>query len=175
MIREEEMRRLVVCLMANNVGWLPETKEQWRAAEVLFRSNPRPHRGQGRPPEDEAKFSWTKIMMAMMLVYGNAKNGKLPIQTAAKFAADHLDEIAPFPNGDVHDSNTIAKRWDSPGNKYKGMLKDYVRREQPEWFKLCRKQIFKDITLWEVKFAREFSTLEEISLAPETQTISGDQ
>ena len=101
--------------------------------------------------------------MAMMIAYGHAKNGKLTIQAAAKIAADRLDEIDPLPNGDVHDSSTIAKRWDSPGNIYKGMLKDYVRREQPDWFKLCRKQIFNDVALWEVKFARHFWTLEEIS------------
>ena len=157
------MGRLVACLMANGIDWLPETKEQWRAAEILFFTNPKPKKRPGRPPEDEAIWYWSLIFMALLLVCGLAKTRNKPsISKAAELASDCLGTIQPRKDGLDHDTRTLIKRWNSKKNKFRGMLKGYVREEQPEWFELCRKQIARDIAIWQVAFGRNFNTLIEL-------------
>ena len=112
-------------LIHSGVGWLPKTDKEWAAAEVLFKTDPKPPKQMGRPV-DRDDYWWTILWCALVLQSGLAddENGKPIYERAFSLTAQAMEDASVK---DAIEEGSIAWRWNNDKNPFRDF--DFAQKD----------------------------------------------
>jgi hypothetical protein len=112
-------------LIHSGVGWLPKTDEEWAAAEVLFKTDPKLPKQMGRPIDTD-DYWWTILWCALVLQSGLAdgKDGKPKKERAFLLTAEAMEDASVT---NAVDEKAIEKRWYNDKNPFRDF--DFAQKD----------------------------------------------
>lgn len=123
--RKKILGRISDVLIHSGVGWLPKTDEEWAAAEVLFKTDPKLPKQMGRPIDTD-DYWWTILWCALVLQSGLAdgKDGKPKKERAFLLTAEAMEDASVT---NAVDEKAIEKRWYNDKNPFRDF--DFAQKD----------------------------------------------